>query len=95
MKYNSIHGSSWYITINVWKIYNGKIEVAYFVKEAGRKLIISVNESKIKGFSLCNSFVFDNVLYKLCLIGVKEMISKERDTVCSHGGDYGLLKNVP
>jgi hypothetical protein len=32
-------------------ISDGKIEVISFVKEAGRKLIISVYESKIKGFS--------------------------------------------
>jgi hypothetical protein len=42
---NSIRGSDWYITIMVWKFYNGKIEVISFmsfVTGSCRKLTISV-----------------------------------------------------
>ena len=49
--------------------------------------LIDKPESEIKGLSCCRySFVFDNFLYKLCLIGVKEKIGKERDKVCFHWG---------
>ena len=37
-----ISGSSWYITIKVLKIYNGKTEVVSFVIESVRMLTIGV-----------------------------------------------------
>jgi len=57
--------------------------------------IINISESDIKGFSLCNWFVFDNSLNKLSLIGVKVKIDKERGTYCSHRDTDDLLENVP
>jgi hypothetical protein len=59
--------------------------------------IINIPESDIKGFSLCNWFVFDKSLNKLNLIqnvGVKVKIDKERGTVCSHSNSDDLLENV-
>ena len=40
-------------------------------------------------------YVFDKFLYKLCFIGVKKKIDKERDTACFHGNANDLFKNVP
>ena len=57
--------------------------------------IINISESDIKGFRLCNWFVFDNSLNKLSLIGVKVKIDKETGTFCSHGNSDDLLENVP
>ena len=39
---NSIRGSCWHITMNVWNIYNGNSAVVSFVIKAGRKVIIGV-----------------------------------------------------
>jgi hypothetical protein len=39
-------------------------------------------------------YVFDKFLHKLCFIGVKKKIDKERDTVCFHGNANDLFKNV-
>lgn len=38
----NIHGNGWFITIEVWKIYNSKINVISFVIKSGRKLSIGV-----------------------------------------------------
>jgi len=38
--------------------------------------------------------VFENILYKLCLIGVYEKVYKQRGTVCSHKDADDLLKDV-
>ena len=46
--------------------------------------IINIFESEIKGIRFYSSFVFDKLLYKLCLIGAKQ-IDKDSGTVCSHG----------
>ena len=36
---------------------------------------------EIMEFSVCNSFVVDKFLYKLCLVWVNEKIDKEKETV--------------
>jgi hypothetical protein len=38
----NIHGNEWFITIEVWTIYNSKINVIFFVIKSGRKLPIGV-----------------------------------------------------
>jgi len=38
--------------------------------------------------------VFENILYKLCLIDVYEKVYKQRGTVCSHKDADDLLKDV-
>jgi hypothetical protein len=42
VKYTLYTWNRWYKTNNVWKVYNGKIEVVFFVIESGRKLTIGV-----------------------------------------------------
>jgi hypothetical protein len=39
---NSIRGSDWYITINVWKMCNGKIDFVSFVIKSGRRYAVGV-----------------------------------------------------
>ena len=58
------------ITIKVWKIYNGKIEVISFVIESGRKMTIgvkfevNVKKGIMKLFMVCCSFYFKVKNYK-------------------------------
>jgi hypothetical protein len=58
------------ITIKVWKIYNGKIEVISFVIESGRKMTIgvkfevNVKKGIMKLFMVCCSSYFKVKNYK-------------------------------
>jgi hypothetical protein len=59
---NSIRRNGLHITIKVWKIYNGKIEVVSFIIKPDRKLTIGVKlEVNIKkwgrGNCFCSSFI--------------------------------------
>jgi len=62
----SIHGSVWYITITVWNIDNGKIEVVFNVIESARKMTIGVkfevNVQKMRQRKLFLLFLLSQVL---------------------------------
>ena len=63
VKYKLYTQNRWYKTNNVWKVYNGKIEVVFFVIESGRKLTIGVKfEVSVKTFGRVVSDLLSPIL---------------------------------
>jgi hypothetical protein len=99
VKYTLYTWNRWYKTNNVWKVYNGKIEVVFFVIESGRKLTIGVKfEVSVKTCGRVVSDLLSPILWRCILMESTSQVINWQDMInipdCALSSEIFYIINV-